>query len=208
LAEQNVSPTKGNLLASKKTLELSNLGFDLLDRKRNVLVRELLTMVTGIKNLQKDLDQAYAEAYTALKYANIAIGDVQGPAYCIPEDHSISITNRSVMGAVLPTVKSQPMELKLYYGLLNTNSLLDVAYIKFNKAKELTVKMAELESGVFRLATAIRSTQRRTNALQNIVIPRYTSTVKSITDSLEEKEREEFSRLKVIKTTKAKHARQ
>ena len=48
----------------------------------------------------------------------------------------------------------------------------------------------------------IKKTQKRANALKNIIIPRYTSTVKYITDSLEEKEREDFSRLKVIKAQK------
>lgn len=204
MSEQNISPTKGNLLASKKTLALSNLGFDLLDRKRNVLVRELLTMVSSIKDLQKDIDKAYMEAYEALKRANISNGDVYDLAQFVPIDDSIEISNRSVMGTVLPTVTSQPTDIKLYYGLMSTNSLLDVVNLKFNKVKELTVRMAELESGIFRLATAIRSTQRRTNALQNIVIPRYTAMVKSISDSLEEKEREEFSRLKVIKNAKNK----
>ena len=59
----------------------------------------------------------------------------------------------------------------------------------------------------YRLATAIKKAQRRANALQNILIPRYENMVKYIVDSLEEKEREEFSRLKVIKAYKLKNTK-
>ena len=53
-----------------------------------------------------------------------------------------------------------------------------------------------------RQAQAIVKTQRRANALKNVSIPMLETTVKVITEALEEKEREEFSRLKVIKSRK------
>ena len=62
--------------------------------------------------------------------------------------------------------------------------------------------LAEVDNSVFRLANAIKKTQTRANALKNIVIPRYEETVKVIENSLEEREREEFSRQKVIKAQK------
>jgi V/A-type H+-transporting ATPase subunit D len=68
----------------------------------------------------------------------------------------------------------------------------------------MLVELAELENSVYRLAVAIRKTQSRANALKNIIIPGMADTVRYITDALEEKEREEFSRLKVIKANKAK----
>ena len=88
---------------------------------------------------------------------------------------------------------------KLYYSLYRTNSTLDEAFLCFEKVKKLTVVLAEVENSAFRLANAIRKTQRRANALKNIIIPNFEVTVKFITEALEEKEREEFSRLKVIK---------
>ena len=62
--------------------------------------------------------------------------------------------------------------------------------------------LAEVDSSVYRLADAISKTQKRANALKNIVIPRYESQIREISDQLEEKEREEFSRMKVIKASK------
>ena len=73
------------------------------------------------------------------------------------------------------------------FGLYTSNTLLDDAYLKFNEVKVLTVELAEVENSVYRLASAIKKTQKRANALKNIVIPRYTSTVKTITEALEEK---------------------
>ena len=66
----------------------------------------------------------------------------------------------------------------------------------------MTVILAEVENSIYRLAVAIKKTQSRANALKNIIIPRFTGVVKYITDSLEEKDREEFSRMKVIKVQK------
>ena len=65
-----------------------------------------------------------------------------------------------------------------------------------------------MENSVYRLADAIKKTQKRANALKNIMIPRFEATVKFITDALEEKDREEFSRLKVIKSQKARKKEQ
>lgn len=90
------------------------------------------------------------------------------------------------------------------YGLERANSKLDYAYRCFAKVKEMTIVLAEVENSVYRLANTIRKTQKRANALKNIVIPDFKLTVKNISDALEEKEREEFSRQKVIKTTKDK----
>ena len=40
-----LAPTKGNLIATKKSYALAKLGFDLLDRKRNILVREMMALI-------------------------------------------------------------------------------------------------------------------------------------------------------------------
>ena len=85
-----------------------------------------------------------------------------------------------------------------------TSSALDDCYLKFYRVKELTRRLAEVETSIYRLAQAIKKTQKRANALQNIVIPGFDETIRFITDALEEKEREEFVRLKVIKRASTK----
>ena len=74
----------------------------------------------------------------------------------------------------------------------------------FEKVKDLTLNLSMIENSAYRLAAAIKKTQKRANALKNITIPHYTQLSKDIADALEEKEREEFTRLKVIKQRKNK----
>lgn len=200
--EQQVFPTKGNLMLSKKALQLATLGYDLLDRKRNILIRELMKLVDKAQMLRSSIESTYSEAYKALQEANMSLGVVSTFARCVPIENGITVHSQSVMGVELPAVELEKKPPKVYYGFERTNSTLDRAYIAFEKVKEMTAVLAEVENGIYRLCVAIRKTQRRANALQNIIIPRNKDIVKYITDSLEEKDREEFSRLKVIKATR------
>lgn len=197
-----VFPTKGNLINTKKSLSLAKLGYDLLERKRNILVRELMLLVDKAKILRTNIASTYDEAYKALQSANITLGVVDDVANLMPIEQGIVIQYRSVMGVDVPTVHLERTDPEMHYGFYKTNSKLDYAYICFHKVKEMTAVLAEIENSVFRLATAIRKTGRRSNALNNIVIPRLERDTKFISDSLDEKDREEFSRLKVIKKTK------
>lgn len=202
MADQ-VFPTKGNLINTRKSLDLAMLGFELLDRKRNVIVREMMALIDRAGVLQAQIDSSYAAAYLALQRANVAHGICADVAAAVPVENGLQLSSRSVMGVDIPIVSLDPSPVELSYGFMFTGALVDEAYIEFDRVKKLTAELAEVENSVYRLATAVNKTQKRANALKNIIIPRLTSTVKFISDSLEEKEREEFSRLKVIKAQKA-----
>ncbi len=195
-----VIPTKGNLISIKKSLNLAKVGFELLDRKRNILIHEMLELMDSAASIQEQIDTCYEQAYLALQRANIAHGVVEDIAESVPVENGLSLSSRSVMGIEIPIVELDPQPVELSYGFMFSSALVDEAYIKFDLVKKLTAKLAQVENSVYRLATAINKTQKRANALKNIVIPRFMSTAKIISDSLEEKEREEFSRLKVIKS--------
>lgn len=181
---------------------LAKVGYELLDRKRNVLIRELMMMVDAAKALRGSITDTYKDAYAALQRANITMGLISRVAEGMPIEQSVSVTYRSVMGCELPKVSLDVSANQLTYGFENTDGNVDMAYICFNRVKQMTAMLAEVDNSVFRLANAIKKTQTRANALKNIVIPKYESTVKFIENSLEEKEREEFSRQKVIKAQK------
>jgi V/A-type H+-transporting ATPase subunit D len=203
MAEQ-VFPTKGNLLNIQKSLKLATVGYELLDKKRNILIRELMQMVNKAKELRGTIDDIYVQAYHALQMANIAQGLIENVAEAMPIDDTLKVSYRSVMGCELPQVAIKEYEKpRLLYGFLSTDENVDVAYLSFERVKFMTAALAEVDNGIYRLTNAIRKTQTRANALQNIVIPRYKRIVKFITESLEEKEREDFSRMKVIKSQKA-----
>lgn len=199
-----VFPTKGNLIATKKSLELAKLGYDLMDKKRNVLIKEMMTLLDDVKVIRDDITESYQKAYIALQEANMSLGVITDIVEAVPIDTGISVVYRSVMGVEIPKITYEKTPLRLGYGFERANSKVDYAYRCFYHVKELTVKLAEIENAVYRLANNIRKTQKRANALQNISIPEFEETVKFITEALEEKEREEFSRQKVIKANKDK----
>ena len=95
--EQQVFPTKGNLMLSKKALQLATLGYDLLDRKRNILIRELMKLVDKAQMLRSSIEGTYSEAYKALQHANISLGLVMPFAQCVPIENGITIDRKSVV---------------------------------------------------------------------------------------------------------------
>lgn len=199
--DMTLFPTKGNLIRAKATLSLSRQGYELLDKKRNILVREMMSLIERANVIQKRIRNLYREAYEALQAANISIGiaEVEQLGYAVPEDHSLNVKVRSVMGVEIPTVDIAPYDLKPRYGFSRTNIALDLAYRRFEEVKHMTVEYAEVENAIYRLAVNIRKTQKRANALKNIMIPRYERITREIQDFLDEKDREEFTRLKMIK---------
>lgn len=193
-----VVPTKGNLIAMKKSLQLANLGYNLMDQKRNVLIKEMMTLLDDVKLIRDQITSSYQEAYDALQEANISMGLITDIVNSTPEDYGISIAYRSVMGVEIPKIAYDKQPLKMTYDIERSNSKVDYAYNCFYNVKQLTVLLAEVENSVYRLANTIRKTQKRANALRNISIPRFESTIKVISEALEEKEREEFTDRKSV----------
>lgn len=186
-------------MASKRSRALAQTGYELMDRKRNILVREMMELLEDAQALQGEIDQVFSEAYAALARAQIELGLCDQIAAGVRADDSLDIRWRSVMGVELPRIPDNTPPPHPEYGLVYTSPALDEAYIKFRRVKDMIRRMAEIETSIYRLAQAIKKAQKRANALKNIVIPGFDSTIRVITEALEEKEREEFVRLKVIK---------
>ena len=202
--DPNTFPTKGNLILAKNSLKLAHMGYELMDKKRNILIRELMGLIDEAKDIQRQIDVTFREAYAALQIANMEIGitNVQTVSYTVPVEESIRIKTRSIMGTEIPLGQHEPVPLTPGYAFASTSPALDEARMHFEKVKELTVKLSMVENSAYRLASSIRKTQKRANALKNITIPTYQNLVTTIGNALEEKDREEFTRLKVIKRSK------
>lgn len=207
-------PTKGNLLKARSVLQLSKQGYEMLDKKRNMLINEIMLLIERAEKIQSMIDRVFSDAYKALQRANVSLGinTVRQIGMTIPEENNIKLNFRSVMGIEIPIITTEEKEKSdtpgINYSILKTNYFLDEAYINFNKVKKLILEMAEVENTIFRLAEHIKKTQKRANALQNIIIPRYTNLVNYIENFLEEKDREENARLHVIKEKKMKEVNQ
>lgn len=199
-----VTATKGNLLAAKNSLELAKNGYELLDKKRVILINEMMRLIDVAGEIQSHIDDTFCRAYAALQNANITegISEVDKIASSVSVDDSVSVRFRSVMGVEIPEVSFEEKTVEPMFGFLGVSMAIDEACQQFENVRRLTLRLAETETAIYRLAINIRKTQKRANALKNIIIPRYTGMIKEITVALDEKEREEFSRLKVIKHKK------
>ena len=198
---ETFAPTKSTLMAAKNSLEFSEKGFELLDKKRNVLIREMMSYVDKARELQNQVNMTFSKAYKALESANINSGitNIQDIAMTVGEAKDYEMLFKSVMGVEVPKIIFTRKEIEPKYGFYRSNASIDEAMKEFNNVKYLTYELAEVENAVYRLAMEVKKTQKRANALQNIQIPKFEGIVKFITEVLEEKEREDFFRLKVVK---------
>jgi V/A-type H+-transporting ATPase subunit D len=198
---ENFAPTKSTLMAAKSSLEFSEKGYELLDKKRNVLIREMMSYVSKARELQNQVNVTFSKAYKVLQAANINSGitNVEDIAMTVEEAMDYDILFKSVMGVEVPKIIFERKDMEPKYGFYRTSAAIDDAMKEFNKVKYLTYELAEVENAVYRLAMEVKKTQKRANALKNIQIPKFEEIVKFITEVLEEKEREDFFRLKVVK---------
>ncbi len=202
---QNIAPTKSNLLRTKDNLNLSRTGYNLIDKKRTVLIKEMMQQIEKAKEIQSDVKELFEKAYSVLQEANITMGvrQVQDIALSIDKAEHFDISYKSIMGLDVPTVKYEKPVLRPHYSMYMTGEAIDEAIMIFQKIKSLTYRLAETENTVYKLSIEIKKNQKRANALEKMQIPNLEETVKYISESLEEKEREDFYRLKKIKKRKA-----
>lgn len=203
---EGINPTRMELLKLKDREKLAVKGHSLLKEKRNALIMEFFNILERVKGSREDVERTLKEAYEDLTAAQIVMGDlaVKKAAMSVNESINIDIDSRSVMGVVVPLVDSEIKERSMVergYGFLETSVKIDEAASKFEKSIKLIIELGEIEKTIILLAAEIESTKRRVNALEHIIVPRIENTVKYIEMRLEEMERENFVRLKMIKKT-------
>jgi len=197
-----IRPTRINLIRTKKTLKLSKSGLDVLERKRNVLMRELRHFIYDARKLREEVTLVLARAFQSLIESKVLMGSetVENVALAFSSKANFVLDHRSIMGVLVPVVDFQmEKDVKPDYGFADTSISLDKAFKDFSNVLEPIAQLAELEGAAFKLANDVQKTQKRVNALKHVFIPMYSETVKYIELVLEEKEREEFIRMKTAK---------
>jgi V/A-type H+/Na+-transporting ATPase subunit D len=209
MAKINVPPTRSNLLRIKKDLQFAKEGYEILNRKREVLTTELIAMSKNAEALQTKVWSLLAEAYDAMEKAQLKMGRerVEWAALAANKTVEVTLKFRGIMGVAVPNIESKGEPLDMPYSLGDTTAALDEASAKFTEVTKLIPELSMVLTTVWRLASELRKTQRRVNALQYIFIPEYEETVRFIVSSLEEREREDTFRLKLLKTRTEKNKR-
>ncbi|MBI5458911.1 V-type ATP synthase subunit D [Methanobacterium sp.] len=203
---EGINPTRMELLKLKQREKLAVKGHSLLKEKRNALIMEFFNILERVKGSRDEVSEKLQEAYQDLTAAQVMMGDlsVKKAAMSVTESVDVDIDSRSVMGVVVPVIESQISQRTIVergYGFMDTSVKLDDAAKKFEESIQLIIELGEIEKTIMLLAGEIESTKRRVNALEHIIIPRLENTVKYIEMRLEEMERENFVRLKMIKKT-------
>lgn len=199
------TPTKANLIKAKGRLNFSEKGYNLLDKKRTILIQELMTLVNEAETIEREISLIFSEAYEALQQASISMGlsHLEEFALSVKAEVPFDVRAKSVMGVEIPEVNYQiGCEKVLPYGFYENNPALDITINRFNDVKFLSYQLAQIETTAFKLSLEIKKTQKSANALDKIQIPRLKKEIKMIQETLEEKEREEFFRLKKVKNKK------
>ncbi len=201
----SILPTKTNLIKLKKTIALSKQGQELLEKKKYILLKEKEKYDSEKKKIEQEYKLQKDEAFKLLQNANVDLGinNVSIIAYNIEIDNEIDIKYKTVMGVEIPEIAynydSKP---NINFGLLDTTISVDEAIIAFKKLKILLVNLTKLEIIIKRLNNAIEKVQKRSDSLKDIIIPNYEKDEKNIQEILEERDREEFTRMKMIKKSK------
>ncbi len=205
-----IAPTRSNLIRIRDDLELAREGYEILDRKREALIAELLHVAHEAAAQQERVWDMLAEAYHTLEVARLSMGRerLEWAALSVNKTVEINIRPHSVMGVVIPAVEAHGAPPEMPYGLGHTTVALDEAAATFRRVLAEMPELSETITAVWRLARELQKTQRRVNALQHIFIPQYRETIAFIESELEEREREEIFRLKRLKSKKSEEAQQ
>lgn len=204
MSKLNIAPTKSNLLAIKEQLSVAVDGYDLLEQKREILVMELMHMVEKVKLLERDLDKRISSAYPALKNMLMTVGDDQTERISKSVHYDYDIKEKTVQagGMTFNSVEVELPKQQLFYSFLGTSADSDKVMTEFFKLLNLLTEMASIRTIAWRLATEVKKTQRRVNALDKMIIPQNRETKSYIESVLEERERENTFVLKNLKNKK------
>lgn len=201
MARETIPPTRSNYLRTQRRLGRARHGYEMLERKRQILVVELMRKVEAARVAQEAVRETMARAYAALQTAALSAGTERlvRESCGIPADHKLQTSTHSVMGVAVPEISFESRGHVLRFALTAGASGADEVLERFHDALEPIVRLAEVENAVLRLAREIKRTQRRVNALEKTFIPDYEDTLKFIGESLDEREREELVIIKNIK---------
>jgi V/A-type H+/Na+-transporting ATPase subunit D len=205
---RNVAPTKSNLLREKETLALAEEGYDLLERKREILMLELMKRIDEVRVLEREMRRRAGTAYPVLRRMLLEAGrdNARELAAGVKADFSAKERRVQVTGISMPALEAVAPERRLQVSFMNSFADSDATAAEFSGLLEIIARMAGLRAIVWRLAKEVRRTQRRVNALEKMVIPESKAIKSFIEASLEEREREAVFSTKLLKARKEKEA--
>ncbi len=204
---QNVATTKIELLKYKRSSQVATMVQKILDDKRKVLLKNIEEMIEEAGKARGGIWEPLQDIYGSVNEAYLRLGTstVSSVAESTPAVMEVDVSVRRVVDVKVPSLKvTEKAASAMPYGLADTNSSIDRAAKQIKVLLPRICKAAEYENSIFTLAKALEKTQKLLNALENVIIPQYQQRIKFILATLEEREREEFAKLKKVKAAMEK----
>lgn len=199
---QNVAATKIELLKYKKSSQVATMVQKILDDKRKVLLKNIEEMITEAQKARGGIWDPLQDVYNSVNEAYLALGTstVNSAAESSPAVMAVDVKDKRVVDVKIPALTVTEKDTKsMPYGFADTNSSIDRAAKQIKSLLPKICKAAEYENSIFSLAKALEKTQKLLNALENVIIPQYQHRIRYIIATIEEREREEFAKLKKVK---------
>ena len=195
------APTKTNLFKAQHDLRFAMAGCELLHQKRDVLVMALMSASAAFSETEKTLRNAMTGALEAFVPAYLTAGQetMERVFTAAGPEASLGVRQRSVMGTFVPEVRLEAGGEPLFPGLLDASPAMDAAVARMRSVMTSLTRYVETVATIWRLATEIEKTQRRINAIENVFIPESSRTIALIKSVMEENDREELFRRKLLK---------
>jgi V/A-type H+-transporting ATPase subunit D len=203
-SSRSIVPTKIELIKFKRSLKVAKMVHKILDDKREVLLKRIDEMIEEASKAREEIWVPLQDVYEAVRDAYLKLGTstVESIAELTPPSLEVDVNVRRIVDVKVPTLQVISKEQRaLSYSLADTNVSVDKASKLIKNLLPGICKAAEYENAIFSLAKELERTQRLINALEYVIMPYYQHAIKYITHSLEEREREEFVRLKKVKST-------
>ena len=152
-------------------------------------------MYNEVNEVMKQVYNSYLQAVAAEGITNI-----EGIAYSQKPSLDVSTSMRVIFGVRVPVLRiNQSSMPPKPFSDIETSPYLSESYEKMSDALNKVIHLVELESTIRLLVEELRKTQRLINSIDNYVLPFYNRSVKYIRQILEDRQREEFFRLKIIR---------
>ena len=204
---QNVTATKIELFKYKRSSQVATMVQKILDDKRKVLLKNIEEMIAEAQKTSGGIWEPLQDIYKSVNesYLSLGVATVDSVAQSTPGVMEVESDVKRVVDVTIPVLSVTEKDTKsIPYGFADTNASIDRGAKLIKDLLPKICKAAEYENSIFSLAKALEKTQKLLNALENVIIPQYKQRVRFILATLEEREREEFARLKKVKASMEK----
>lgn len=201
-----VPPTRMNLGVFKLKALAAKKGYDLLKSKADALKVRFRDICKVIYDTKVGMASQSGEAFFSLTQAEYAAGSFRNKILENNMTASVRVDSRTdnVAGVKLPVFSQYDTgaEPNDNLGLVAGGKKITACKDKFAEYLKALVKIASLQTSFLAMDEALKITNRRVNALENVTIPKILATISYINRELDELEREDFTRLKLVKKKK------